>query len=245
MRLTRLVCLPIALVAVCLSLVVSCAAQMENATISGRITDQSGALLTGVTVQLLSAQRGTTQETITNEAGIYVFSSVQPGVYHLTVTKQGFERVVYPNLTANVQDHIEQNFALQVGAASETVTVSGAANNINTQDASVSTVVDSQFVENMPLNGRSFQSLIALTPGRVIRPGQQHVLGRVQRQRAAHIRELLHGGRRQRQFRQRRWGQYGRLWAAPIRFDQRGRHQRPGLGGRHAGVPHPDLELCA
>jgi hypothetical protein len=65
----------------------------------------------------------------------------------------------------HVQDTLEQNFALEVGSTSESVTVTAGQNNINTTDASVSTVVDRQFVDSMPLNGRSFQSLIELAPG--------------------------------------------------------------------------------
>ena len=71
-------------------------------------------------------------------------------------------------MIVNVQDHIEQNFRLQVGSVSESVTVEASASTINTTDATVSTVVDRQFAENLPLNGRSFQSLIELAPGVVI-----------------------------------------------------------------------------
>ena len=145
-----------------------CFGQTEDATISGRITDSSGAVVAGVSVQLQSAERGTLTQTTTNDVGIYVFPAVRPGVYHVTVHKQGFQQVDVVGLTANVQAHIEQNFSLQVGAVSESVTVGADIAKINTESAAVSTVVDSQFVDNMPLNGRSFQSLIELTPGVVL-----------------------------------------------------------------------------
>jgi hypothetical protein len=70
----------------------------------------------------------------------------------------------------NVQDHIEQNFHLDVGSVAESVTVEVAAPLINTESAAVSTVVDRQFAENLPMNGRSFQTLIQLTPGVVLTP---------------------------------------------------------------------------
>jgi hypothetical protein len=73
-------------------------------------------------------------------------------------------------LIVNVQDHIEQNFRLEVGSVTESVTVEAAASMVNTTDASVSTVVDRQFAENLPMNGRSFQTLIQLTPGVVLTP---------------------------------------------------------------------------
>ncbi len=71
-------------------------------------------------------------------------------------------------MTVNVQDHLEQNFKLAVGSVSESVTVDGGAPLVNTESAAVSTVVDRQFAENLPLNGRSFQTLIQLTPGVVL-----------------------------------------------------------------------------
>ena len=73
--------------------------------------------------QLQSAERGTLQETTTNSSGIYVFPAVQPGVYHITVRKDGLHQVDYVGLTANTQAHIEQNFRLQVGSVTESVTV--------------------------------------------------------------------------------------------------------------------------
>src|ERR1700681_2150682 len=114
--------------------------QTDAATISGRVADPSGAVVPGAVVQLQSAERGTIQETTTNSNGIYVFPAVQPGVYHLTVRKDGFHQVDYVGLTANTQAHIEQNFRLQVGSVSESVTVRADAVNINTTDAAVSTV---------------------------------------------------------------------------------------------------------
>jgi len=147
-----------------------CLAQTEDATISGRVTDATSAVVVGAAVQLQSADKGTVGETTTNEAGIYAFPAVHPGVYHMTVRKQGFREVNFVGLTANVQAHIEENFSLQVGSTTESVTVTADAVSLNTTDASVGTVVDQQFVDNMPLNGRSFQSLIYLTPGVVMTP---------------------------------------------------------------------------
>ena len=71
-------------------------------------------------------------------------------------------------VTVNVQDHLEQNFKLVVGSVSESITVDGGAPLVNTESATVSTVVDRNFAENLPMNGRSFQTLIQLTPGVVL-----------------------------------------------------------------------------
>jgi Carboxypeptidase regulatory-like domain/TonB dependent receptor len=145
-------------------------AQTETATISGLVTDESGAVMPGAEVILTNVDRGTVQNTTANNAGIYVFANVQPGQYQVRVHKPGFKQVDFLGLIVNVQDHIEQNFRLQVGSVSESVTVEANTLNINTTDASVSTVVDRQFAANLPMNGRSFQTLIELTPGVVVTP---------------------------------------------------------------------------
>src|SRR4029077_8855741 len=95
----------------------------------------------------------------------------------------GFKTIIKLDVILHVQDTIELNFEMALGSASETVTVQGGAPLVNAQSGSVGTVVDRQFVANMPLNGRSFQSLIMLTPGVVLTsatelgPGQFSVNG--------------------------------------------------------------------
>ena len=86
----------------------------------------------------------------------------------MEVEKSGFKLVRLTGITVNVQDSLEQNFKLDVGSASETVTVTANIANVNTNDGTVSTVIDRTFVDNLPLNGRSFQTLIMLTPGVVV-----------------------------------------------------------------------------
>jgi hypothetical protein len=144
--------------------------QSEAATVSGLVTDSSGATVPKADVQLQSVDRGTVATATTNNAGIYVFSIVQPGPYQITVRKAGFKQVDLLGIIVNTQDHIEQNFRLQLGSVSESVTVSAETTNINTTDATVSTTIDRNFVENLPLNGRSFQTLILLSPGTVLTP---------------------------------------------------------------------------
>lgn len=142
--------------------------QTETATISGLVTDESGAVVLGAQVQLQSVERGTMRTALTNNAGIYVFPSLQPGQYQIKVQKAGFKQVDFLGVIVNVQDHIEQNFRLQVGSVTESVTVEANGLNVDTTDAIVSTVIDRQFAENLPMNGRSFQTLIQLTPGVVL-----------------------------------------------------------------------------
>jgi Carboxypeptidase regulatory-like domain len=162
---------------ICFVLLVCCGAttlraQTETATVSGLITDSQGAIVPGAEVQLQNMAHGTSQTLTTNDAGIYVFAAVPPGSYQITVKKKGFKQVDLVGMIVNVQDHVEQNFKLQIGSVSESITVEGNRVNMNTTDGTVSTLVDQQFVANMPLNGRSFQDLILLTPGVVTRSSQ-------------------------------------------------------------------------
>src|SRR6266581_2568252 len=146
--------------------------QTETATVSGLITDETGAVVPGAEVKLQSVERGTVATATTNDAGIYVFAGVQPGQYQITVHKPGFKQVDLLGMIVNIQDHIEQNFRLQIGSVAESVTVNANDLKINTTDATVCTIVDQTYVKNMPLNGRSFQSLILLTPGTVTQTPQ-------------------------------------------------------------------------
>src|SRR6266705_5463726 len=130
-------------------------AQSTNAELSGRITDPNGLPVPKVKIEAVNVLTSVSTSTETNEAGIYVIPSLQPAIYRILVEKEGFDLIVKPNVELHVEDHVVINFALRIGSITTSVTVEGGAPLINTQDASVSTVVDRQFVENMPLNGRS------------------------------------------------------------------------------------------
>lgn len=143
-------------------------AQTETATVSGRITDPAGAVIPHAEVQATNIATNVTTRTSTSSSGVYVLPNLGPGEYRLTVRNVGFKEILRTGLVLHVQDTISQNFEMEIGSVQETVTVTGGAPLVNTDSAVVGTVVDRQFVENMPLNGRSFQSLITLTPGTVL-----------------------------------------------------------------------------
>ncbi len=140
-------------------------AQTETARISGRVTDLTGAVIVGAECKITNIETDVSVTTTTNEDGIYVLPDLHPAMYRLTIQKKGFRTVVQPNLQLYVQDAINENFTLALGPMSDSVTVSGSTFGVRTDSAAVSTVVDDQFVQNTPLNGRSFQALFALTPG--------------------------------------------------------------------------------
>src|SRR5215469_6481462 len=142
--------------------------QTETATIYGTVADSTGAVIREANVRLNDIDRGLRTEVATGSTGFYTFASVRPGHYQLEVEKSGFKVVRLTGITTNVQDKLEENFNLNVGSASEVITVQASAANVNTTDATVSTVVDRTFADNIPLNGRTFQTLIMLTPGVVV-----------------------------------------------------------------------------
>lgn len=143
----------------------SCAGQSPTGTVSGRVLDPDGAVVVGADVLVVNEFTNVQYAGKSNGEGIYLVTNLPPGTYQIQVSKIGFKALIKPNIVLNVEDALSINFVLPVGAASITVTVEGGAPVINTTDAAVSTVVDHNFIENMPLNGRSFQDLILLTPG--------------------------------------------------------------------------------
>ena len=140
-------------------------AQSPDATISGLVLDPSGKVIIDAGIEILNESTGVIYSGKTNGAGIYTVSILPPGQYRIQVSKIGFKSLIKPGIVLNVQSAMVLNFTLPLGATSETVTVDAGASQINTTDASVSTVIDRQFVSNIPLNGRSFQDLISMTPG--------------------------------------------------------------------------------
>jgi hypothetical protein len=154
---------------VCITLnMVSLFAQSPNGNINGLVSDPSSAAVVGAEVVAVNDVTRFQYPTKTNSEGIYVLQNLPPGPYRVQVSKVGFKTLIKPDIILNVQDSLSINFTLMVGAFHEIVTVPGGAPLLNTESATVSTVVDRQFAENLPMNGRSFQTLIDLTPGVVV-----------------------------------------------------------------------------
>jgi Carboxypeptidase regulatory-like domain len=160
----RLTSLIMGLLLCCLAVL----AQSDSAVLSGRVTDASGAVVVGASVSVSNVETGASNQIRTNEAGLYSFSALRPGIYRVAVRASGFRQAVRDGLVLHVQDVIKQDISLEVGSADEIVTVTGEAPLVNAESAAVGTVVNRQFVANLPLNGRSIQSLITLTPGVVV-----------------------------------------------------------------------------
>jgi hypothetical protein len=156
----------------CLLLSVFCllpsvAAQSATATLSGTVLDEKDAVIPGATVVVVNTGTGARRQTTTNEEGSFIIPLLPPSTYVVNVQQQGFAPVEVPNVVLNVGDQKSLQIHLKVGNLSEMVQVNSDTPLIN-ESPTVATVVDRQFVENIPLNGRSFQTLIQLTPGAVL-----------------------------------------------------------------------------
>ncbi len=142
-------------------------AQSSTAILYGTVVDQEGAVAPDVAIRVTNLDTSLRRETLTDKAGYFVMPLLSPGRYEVNAQQQGFVTVQITNVVLRVNDQLALKIELKLGEISESITVEGASL-IQTESAAVSTVVDHQFVGNLPLNGRNFGSLIELTPGTVL-----------------------------------------------------------------------------
>lgn len=140
-------------------------AQVDEGTVTGTVTDTSGAVVPNAQVKLLNTDQGITLESRTSNNGGYTFSPVRIGHYTVTVSAQGFATTTQKNLTVNVAQVLQVNVQLKLGATTETVEVNTAPPQMQTEEASVGQVISQQSVNNLPLNGRNFTFLAQLGAG--------------------------------------------------------------------------------
>lgn len=140
-------------------------AQTATGQVNGTVTDTSGAIVTGATVKLTNVGTKITKVAATNSAGYYLFVDVQPGSYVLNVQKTGFKAADVNAFTIQVNQTLTQNVHLEVGAVSETVTVTAEAQLLQASSSELGTVVSERPIQQLPLNGRNFTQLLILTPG--------------------------------------------------------------------------------
>ena len=152
-------------VAACLSVHNLAVADASSASLLVTLTDSSGAMVPDADVTLRNSDTNQDQHVSSQKAGIAAFPFVKPGHYELIVMKMGFADVSVSNIELNVGDNRRIQLILKIGPTAQTVNVDGSGVTLNTSDGSVGTVIDRRFVENIPLNGRSFQDLISMTPG--------------------------------------------------------------------------------
>jgi hypothetical protein len=146
-------------------LAVPAAAQQQLGAIQGTITDQTHAVLPGVTVTVTNADTGVSRTTTTNETGVYRMPSLDPGRYSVKAELQAFRSATQTDLTLSVGATLGVNVTLNAGAVEETIQVTAVAPDIQTEKADVSAVVEQKKIVDLPLVGRNVLSLAALQPG--------------------------------------------------------------------------------
>jgi hypothetical protein len=139
-------------------------AQLTTATISGTLTDPSGAVVPEAQVTAVEMSTGVTTRAVANSAGFYVLTGLSPGQYRLRVEKPGFQSYVQEGVVVEVNRPVTLNAALQLGAATQTVTVSAAGEQVNLRSQTISHEVNTQMVTELPLNGRNILQLMQLAP---------------------------------------------------------------------------------
>jgi Carboxypeptidase regulatory-like domain/TonB dependent receptor-like, beta-barrel len=133
----------------------------------GTVRDASKAVIPGVTVSATNEATAVTEKTTTDGSGQYRIPQLPPGDYRVEASRQGFRTEVRTNISLTVARKQELDFTMQVGAVTQSVTVSGEAAMVDTESSGVSSLVNGSEVRDLPLNGRSFDQLITLSSGTV------------------------------------------------------------------------------
>ncbi|MDE3178297.1 MAG: TonB-dependent receptor, partial [Acidobacteriota bacterium] len=134
-------------------------------TVLGHIQDSSGAAIPGAKVTLRNEQTGIEAVFTTSSAGDYVFVNQIPDTYQVTVEKTGFKKATTAGLILQVAQTLRQDFTLQVGSATQQVTVSAQASMLQTDNSTIGQVIDQRMISALPLNGRDYTTLIAVNAG--------------------------------------------------------------------------------
>ncbi len=139
--------------------------QLYTGTVSGTVTDPSGAVIPGAHVVMLDEAKGYSSNAVADSVGRYLFRSVPPGTYKVTAEASGFGSQERSGVAVDVGQNVSVNFLLQVGVTSQAIEITGAAPVLQTQDAVTGQVIDRRFINDLPLVSRSVTDLAFLTPG--------------------------------------------------------------------------------
>src|ERR1700719_1442989 len=142
-------------------------AQEVTASITGTVTDPSGAAVAGATVTATSQERGQTYTATTNDSGLYRIAQLPVGAYGLKVEKSGFAVASHPPFVLTLNQVARVDTTMKVGQTSETVEVTGAAPVLETDTTQVDTVINAATNDNLPLASRNYVQLTLLAPGAV------------------------------------------------------------------------------
>jgi hypothetical protein len=139
--------------------------QAGRGTITGTVTDPSGAVLSGAQVVLLNKSTGVKQHTVTSDAGLYTFISLNPGVYQVTASETGFATAAVDNVTVNVDQVTQATITLHVGAATEAITVTQGTELVEPTNSTVGQLISSETINRVPLLYRNVYDLAQMSAG--------------------------------------------------------------------------------
>ena len=143
-------------------------AQSDRGGVTGKVTDNTGAILPDAAVTLRNEATGVEQSAKTNGAGQYVFQLLNPGSYSLTVASQGFKTVERTHLVVDVGQANSQDVALNIGSTSETVEVTTGVQELQTESGSLGLIVEQRSIQELPLIYGNPFTLETLSPGLVV-----------------------------------------------------------------------------
>jgi hypothetical protein len=143
---------------------------VANAQIHGVISDPTGAVIAGVQIKATQTETGQVRTTISTGDGSYVLPNLPVGPYNLEVTAQAFNNYVQSGIILQVGNNVQINVTLQVGAVTQEMRVSANAAMVETQDTTISEVIDQRRIIDLPLNGRQATDLILLSGGATVAP---------------------------------------------------------------------------
>ncbi|HKE25360.1 MAG TPA: TonB-dependent receptor [Bryobacteraceae bacterium] len=139
--------------------------QEFRASVTGQVTDSTGAIVPGANLTITSIERNDSVHTLSNSAGRYVIEFLLPGHYTLTVEKAGFKKYVHAGLQLDSADRLSLDVALEVGELTQNVTVTGESPLLETETASRGSTIENRVIENVPTNGRNIFTLQYEEPG--------------------------------------------------------------------------------
>ena len=149
------------------------AAQAGSVELTGQVLDQDGAAVPGAIVTITRGATNQARTLVTNDEGYYTGTGLVPGEYEVSVERAGFRPLLRRGLHLETGETARVDLTISVGTVSETVTVTADTPILNTGRATLGQVIDQERIVKLPLNGRTFVSLVALAPGVALPPGSQ------------------------------------------------------------------------
>ncbi|MDX2180780.1 MAG: carboxypeptidase regulatory-like domain-containing protein [Bryobacteraceae bacterium] len=148
-------------------------AQVSSATLSGSVTDPSGAAVPGARIEARNVRTNVDYRTVANSEGLYVLPNLPGGQYTVRVENQGFRSETRSGIELAVDQRSRVDFVLQLGSVNESVQVAGQATQVDVESSSVGQVIENKRVVELPLNGRNFVQLASLSPGTLVSGNSQ------------------------------------------------------------------------